>query len=59
MEKALKTGIFEMRRHYSNYFKGIPDFKEYRMRLVSLQTFEEIQEVLDEIQHNFAEEAIY
>ena len=48
-----------MRRHYSNYFKGIPDFKEYRMRLVSLQTFEEIQEVLDEIQHNFAEEAIY
>jgi len=57
--KGPKTGIFEMRRHYSNYFKGIPDFKEYRMRLVSLQTFEEIQEVLDEIQHNFAEEAIF
>lgn len=57
--KGPKTGIFEMRRHYSNYFKGIPDFKEYRMRLVSLQTFEEIQEVLDEIQQNFAEEAIY
>lgn len=57
--KGPKTGIFEMRRHYSNYFKGIPDFKEYRMRLVSLQTFGEIQEVLDEIQHNFAEEAIY
>ncbi|MEN5056584.1 tRNA dihydrouridine synthase DusB [Sphingobacterium kitahiroshimense] len=57
--KGPKTGIFEMRRHYSNYFKGIPDFKEYRMRLVSLQTFEEIQEVLDEIQHNFSEEAIY
>lgn len=52
--KGPKTGIFEMRRHYSNYFKGIPDFKEYRMRLVSLQTFEEIQEVLDEIQHKFA-----
>ncbi|MNT21091.1 tRNA-dihydrouridine synthase B [compost metagenome] len=57
--KGPKTGIFEMRRHYSNYFKGIPDFKEYRMRLVSLQTFEEIQEVLDEIQHNFVEEAIF
>ncbi|MEN5088188.1 tRNA dihydrouridine synthase DusB [Sphingobacterium faecium] len=57
--KGPKTGIFEMRRHYSNYFKGIPDFKEYRMRLVSLQTFEEIQEVLDEIQHKFAEEAIF
>lgn len=57
--KGPKTGIFEMRRHYANYFKGIPDFKEYRMRLVSLQTFEEIQEVLDEIQHKFAEEAIF
>jgi tRNA-dihydrouridine synthase B len=57
--KGPKTGIFEMRRHYSNYFKGIPDFKEYRMRLVSLQTFEEIQEVLDEIQHKFVEEAIF
>ena len=57
--KGPKTGIFEMRRHYSNYFKGIPDFKEYRMRLVSLQTFEKIQEVLDEIQHKFAEEAIF
>ncbi|AIM35600.1 tRNA dihydrouridine synthase DusB [Sphingobacterium sp. SG20118] len=57
--KGPKTGIFEMRRHYSNYFKGIPNFKEYRMRLVSLQTFEEIQEVLDEIQHNFVEEAIF
>ncbi len=57
--KGPKTGIFEMRRHYSNYFKGIPDFKEYRMRLVSLQTFEEIQEVLDEIQHSFVEEAIF
>ncbi|MEN5234735.1 tRNA dihydrouridine synthase DusB [Sphingobacterium faecium] len=57
--KGPKTGIFEMRRHYANYFKGIPDFKEYRMRLVSLQTFEEIQEVLDEIQHNFVEEAIF
>lgn len=57
--KGPKTGIFEMRRHYANYFKGIPDFKEYRMRLVSLQTLEEILEVLDEIQHKFAAEAIF
>src|SRR3546814_9266713 len=34
--KGEKTGIFEMRRHYANYLKGIPHFKEYRMKLVSL-----------------------
>ncbi|RYD73799.1 MAG: tRNA dihydrouridine synthase DusB, partial [Sphingobacteriales bacterium] len=33
--KGPKTGIFEMRRHYANYFKGLPDFKPYRMRLVA------------------------
>lgn len=54
--KGEKTGIFEMRRHYANYFKGIPNFKEYRMQLVGLQSPEEILEVLDEIKYNFAEE---
>ncbi|WP_156305824.1 tRNA dihydrouridine synthase DusB [Sphingobacterium endophyticum] len=54
--KGDKTGIFEMRRHYANYFKGIPNFKEYRMKLVSLQDVKEIQEVLEEIRFNFAEE---
>lgn len=56
--KGPKTGIFEMRRHYANYFKGIPHFKDYRMRLVSLNTIEEIQEVLQEIEYNFSELAI-
>ena len=54
--KGEKTGIFEMRRHYANYFKGIPNFKEYRMKLVSLQDVNEILEVLEEIRFNFAEE---
>jgi len=54
--KGDKTGIFEMRRHYANYFKGIPNFKEYRMRLVELMKYDEIIEVLEEIKHNFAEE---
>ena len=40
--KGEKTGIFEMRRHYANYFKGLPDFKEYRMRLVSLENVDDI-----------------
>lgn len=54
--KGDKTGIFEMRRHYANYFKGIPNFKEYRTQLVSLQRYEEIMDVLHEIQDKFAEE---
>ncbi|MBE8713113.1 tRNA dihydrouridine synthase DusB [Sphingobacterium hungaricum] len=56
--KGDKLGIFEMRRHYSNYFKGIPDFKEYRMKLVTLQTIEEIQEVLEEIKDKFELETV-
>lgn len=47
--KGEKTGIFEMRRHYANYFKGIPNFKEYRMKLVSLDKAAQIHEVMDEI----------
>ncbi|GHE37406.1 tRNA dihydrouridine synthase DusB [Sphingobacterium griseoflavum] len=56
--KGEKTGIFEMRRHYANYFKGIPNFKEYRMQLVGLQHHHEIQEVLEEINDKFAEEVV-
>ncbi|NQD71829.1 tRNA dihydrouridine synthase DusB [Sphingobacterium shayense] len=54
--KGDKTGIFEMRRHYANYFKGIPNFKEYRTQLVSLQSYQEILDVLNDIQNKFAEE---
>jgi len=50
--KGPKTGVFEMRRHYANYFKGIDNFKEYRMKLVTAGTFEELEEVLHEIEHN-------
>ena len=47
--KGLVVGINEMRRHYANYLKGLPNIKEYRSRLVTLCTKEEIDEVLDEI----------
>ncbi len=43
------VGIFEMRRHYANYLKGLPNIKEYRAKLVTLPTKEEINAVLDEI----------
>ena len=51
--KGEKTGIFEMRRHYANYFKGIPHFKEYRMKLVSLVALADIHAVLEEIGERF------
>lgn len=56
--KGDKTGIFEMRRHYANYFKGIPNFKEYRTNLVSFQDHNDILAVLEEIKERFAEEII-
>ncbi len=48
------VGIFEMRRHYANYLKGMPNIKEYRARLVTLMTTEEIDAVLDEIIVHYA-----
>lgn len=53
--KGERTGIFEMRRHYSNYFKGIPHFKEYRMKLVKLESLADIEDVLNEIREGFFE----
>jgi len=47
--KGERMGIFEMRRHYANYFKGIPNFKEYRVKLVSSENILEIHSVLEEI----------
>lgn len=47
--KGPKIGIFEMRRHYTNYFKGIEHFKPFRMRLVEAGSYEETVGILDEI----------
>ncbi len=52
--KGPKVGIFEMRRHYANYLKGLPNIKEYRSKLVTMMTVEEIDAVLDEIVTKFA-----
>ena len=45
--KGPKLGIFEMRRHYANYLKGIPNIKPLRSKLVILNTAEEIEQELD------------
>jgi len=48
-------GILEMRRHYANYFKGLPHFKDYRMRLVTSNSYEDIMTILEEVQNNYSE----
>lgn len=48
------VGVNEMRRHYANYLKGLPNIKEYRGRLVILKEVEEIDEVLNEIIANYS-----
>lgn len=51
--KGERNGIMEMRRHYTNYFKGIPHFKEYRMQLVTLDHQDELFETFERIKENF------
>ncbi len=47
--KGEKVGVLEMRRHLSNYFKGLPDFKSTRLRLVTLNDIPELFATLDYI----------
>jgi tRNA-dihydrouridine synthase B len=56
--KGDKTGVFEMRRHYSNYFKGLDNFKPYRMQLVELEDHIALFDLLDEIGHKFHDDVM-
>ena len=47
--KGERLGIFEMRRHYANYFRGLAHFKPYRMRLVQTESPVEVYEILEEV----------
>ena len=47
--KNERVGIVEMRRHYTNYFKGIHSFKEYKQRLVTTDDLEGLFKIFDEI----------
>ncbi|HPY67003.1 MAG TPA: tRNA dihydrouridine synthase DusB [Bacteroidales bacterium] len=47
--KEGKKAIYEMRRHFSNYFKGLPNFKETRLRLLTCQEEDEIKSIIMEI----------
>lgn len=48
--KGEKLGVLEMRNHYANYFKGVPNFKETRTKLVTLSSPEEILKVLSAVE---------
>jgi len=53
--KGLPTGIYEIRRHLSNYFKGLPNFKEIRMKLVTTNDEETLTKLLLEIPKMYPE----
>lgn len=52
--KGEVLGVFETRRHYTNYFKGIPHFKEYRMKMVTSDHSEDVFAAFDEVLEKFA-----
>ena len=52
--KGKMLGILEMRRHYSNYLKGISHIKDFRNQLVQKNSFEEIDEILIEIESRYS-----
>ena len=51
--KGERLGVFETRRHYTNYFKGIPHFKEYRTQMVTTDDSEGVFKVFDQVEKEF------
>ncbi len=51
--KGAPRGVYEMRRHLISYFKGIPHFKEMRMKLVTTDEPEAVLELIDDIYKQF------
>ena len=53
--KGERVGVLEMRRHLSNYFKGLPNFKDTRMRLVTENDPAVLMEVIDSISERWGD----
>jgi nifR3 family TIM-barrel protein len=51
--KGDKVGVFEMRRHYAQYFRGLPDFKPWRTQLVNAGTPEEVYDLLEQLKEAY------
>lgn len=47
--KGERVGLIEMRQHYSNYFRGVPHFKEYRKQFLEIFTLKEMDALIDKI----------
>ena len=52
--KGPVVGILEMRRHYANYLKGLPNIKEYRSKLVTMNNIDEIESILTDIERVYS-----
>jgi len=52
--KGERTGILEMRKHWGNYFKGYPNFKPFKLRLMSTESHQEVLTIVDEIEHYYS-----
>ena len=53
--KGERTAVFEMRKHYGNYFKGLFNFKPFRLALVSVTTLTELDTLLDGIKEHYSD----
>jgi nifR3 family TIM-barrel protein len=53
--KGERLGVFETRRHYTNYFRGIPHFKEYRLKMVTNDDSKAVFAVFDEVLKEFGD----
>ncbi len=53
--KGEVLGVLETRRHYTNYFKGIPHFKEYRTRMVTSNASQDVFAALDDVEANWGD----
>lgn len=51
--KGERLGLIEMRRHYSNYFKGLDHFKETRLKLVTTDSYDEILQILNHVTERY------
>lgn len=52
--KGETLGILEMRRHYANYLKGLPNIKEFRMRLVTTNSPAELEQIFHDMQAHYS-----
>lgn len=56
--KGEKLGLLEMRPHYSNYLKGLPNIKDFRMMLVHANSLQELDEIFERLMGHYEEKEV-